>query len=475
MQELPIVEGQLVAGKYRVERVIGSGAMGVVVAAWHVELAQRVAVKFVRPEAMGLRDAEERFRREARAAARIRSEHVGRVMDVGALDGGVPYMVMEFLDGHDLADELYRRGPLPVAESAGYLLEAIEALAEAHAAGIVHRDLKPANLFLSRRADATRIVKILDFGVSKATGNRPGDMALTQHAAMIGSPLYMAPEQMRSARDVDARADIWSLGIILFELISGRPPYLGDSIPELVSAMAEPPPSLRTLRGDVPEALARVISRCLEKDPNRRYSDVAALGAELVEFAPTARVHAERARRVLGGGPLSSSESFSETLPASVPPLPAGRRTVAAWGESQPPNEKRSNKRPLVIAAVSSVLGLLGIGAAFAQVMSRSDEAPHTAFAASSIAPASPVPVQAQAPAAPVTPSPPPAPPPSEAEVAELPVEPVAPAVAPQKRPAVAASRPAAAKAVVGKATPQAPAVARPVSKDDLPDFGGRR
>ncbi|MFZ5891001.1 MAG: serine/threonine-protein kinase [Myxococcota bacterium] len=205
MQELPIEEGQLVAGKYRIERVIGSGAMGVVVAAWHVELAQRVAVKFVRPEAMGVRDAEERFRREARAAARIRSEHVGRVMDVGTIDGGIPYMVMEFLEGQDLADEMLRRGPLPVPEAVSYVLEAIEALAEAHTAGIVHRDLKPANLFLARRADGTRIVKILDFGVSKATGTRPGDMALTQHAAMIGSPLYMSPEQMRSARDVDAR------------------------------------------------------------------------------------------------------------------------------------------------------------------------------------------------------------------------------------------------------------------------------
>ncbi|HET9934349.1 MAG TPA: protein kinase [Polyangiaceae bacterium] len=359
MQDLPSV-GQLVAGKYRIERVIGSGAMGVVMSAWHVELLQRVAVKFVRPEAMGLRDAEERFRREARAAARIRSEHVGRVMDVGTVEGGVPYMVMEYLEGHDLADELSRRGPLAVAEAVGYLLEAIEALAEAHAAGIVHRDLKPANLFLAKRADGTRIVKVLDFGVSKAGGTRPGDMALTQQAVMIGSPLYMSPEQMRSARDVDARADIWSLGVILFELVGGRPPYLGDSIPELVQSMMEAPPSLRALRGELPLALEAVVARCLERDPSDRFADVASLGAALVEFAPDLRMHVTRAQRLLGSAPLLGAEPRFDTLAASQP---SGRRTVAAWGEAQPPSERRSSRRVFAGLGVLTVLvGALGVG-----------------------------------------------------------------------------------------------------------------
>jgi serine/threonine-protein kinase len=463
MLELPIEEGQLVAGKYRIERVIGSGAMGVVVAAWHVELAQRVAVKFVRPEAMELRDAEERFRREARAAARIRSEHVGRVMDVGALDGGIRYMVMEFLEGQDLADELLRRGPLPVAEAVGYMLEAIEALAEAHNAGIIHRDLKPANLFLARRADGTRIVKILDFGVSKATGTRPGDMALTQQAAMIGSPLYMSPEQMRSARDVDARADIWSLGIILFELLSGRPPYLGDSIPELVTAMMVAPRSLRAVRRDVPEALERAVLRCLERDPNRRFADVGALAAALVEFAPESRLHALRAQRVLGGAPLPNLDLQAETLPTSIP---TGRRTIAAWGESQFPVERRSLKRPLLIGG-GVVLAAAFVAIGYIQASRSSAE---NSFAA----PAASLPAVA-APRASLEP-------PRTLEA--LPEPPRAPMVsAPSATPsAVASAAPksmprAAAKPVVVHQKPaeKAASSARPAPKDDFPDFGGRR
>jgi eukaryotic-like serine/threonine-protein kinase len=468
MLELPIEEGQLVAGKYRIERVIGSGAMGVVVAAWHVELAQRVAVKFVRPEAMELRDAEERFRREARAAARIRSEHVGRVMDVG-VDGTIPYMVMEFLEGHDLADEILRRGPLPLAEAAGYVLEAIEALAEAHTTGIIHRDLKPANLFLARRADGTRIVKILDFGVSKATGTRPGDMALTQHAAMIGSPLYMSPEQMRSARDVDARADIWSLGIILFELVSGRPPYMGDSIPELVSAMMESPRSLRGTRPGVPEAFDRVVRRCLERDPNRRYPDVAALAAALVEFAPEARLHAERARRVMGGAPLPIAEATSKTLPTSAP---LSHPTVTAWGESQRPGEGRSRKRPLLIGA-ALLLALGGIGGALARASQSDARVNASLLPAPSLASALPV-ASPAAPTAPLqseqaaSPTPPPEPRPAEPPAAKQARAPLAPA--PNR---IAAKGSAVRRAQPAPTSP--PAAPPVVAKDDLPDFGGRR
>ena len=188
--ELPIVVGQVVAQKYRVDRFIGQGGMGVVVAGFHLELDQPVAIKFLVSESGLQSEGAERFRREARAAAKIQSEHVARVFDVGLLDERVPYMVMELLDGSDLEHEIERRGALPVAEAVGYLLQAIDAVAEAHAVGIVHRDLKPTNLFLAQRADGSRIVKVLDFGISKSLGSgRQREVALTRTAAFIGSPV----------------------------------------------------------------------------------------------------------------------------------------------------------------------------------------------------------------------------------------------------------------------------------------------
>src|SRR6187402_3368467 len=251
--DLPVVVGQVVAQKYRVDRVIGQGGMGVVVAGFHLELDQPVAIKFLVTESGLESEGAERFRREARAAAKIHSEHVARVFDIGLLDERLPYMVMELLNGNDLEHEIDRRGALPVAEATGYLLQAIDAVAEAHSAGIVHRDLKPTNLFLAQRADGSRIVKVLDFGISKLVGPGWGpDAALTRSASIFGSPLYMSPEQMRSSKDVDVRSDIWSLGAILYELIAGQPPYVADSMPALCLAIISAPP--RPLRELVPAA-----------------------------------------------------------------------------------------------------------------------------------------------------------------------------------------------------------------------------
>src|SRR5450432_1961704 len=199
MAETPVSEGQILAGKYRVEKVLGSGGMGVVVAAWHLELEQRVAVKFLHPLAMERPDTAERFRREARSAAKIRSEHVARVIDVGIMEGGLPYMVMEHLDGHDVSEEM-QRGLLSISNAIDFTLQAVEALAEAHAAGIVHRDLKPANLFLALRPDKTSMVKVLDFGISKSNF---GGGSNTSTQAVMGSPYYMSPEQLMSAKHVD--------------------------------------------------------------------------------------------------------------------------------------------------------------------------------------------------------------------------------------------------------------------------------
>ncbi|MGH7269703.1 MAG: serine/threonine-protein kinase, partial [Polyangiaceae bacterium] len=297
----PVREGEILDGKYRIDRVLGVGGMGVVVAATHVQLNQRVALKFLLPAALGNPQVIERFAREARAAVQIQSEHVARVTDVGTLPTGSPYMVMEYLDGADLADALEKDGPMPVAQAVGYVLQACEAIAEAHALGIVHRDLKPANLYLARRAGRESVVKVLDFGISKARDAGPS--GLTQTSALIGSPYYMAPEQMMSAKSVDARADIWAIGIILYELLAGEPPFVAESMPEVVYLVTQrDPPPLRDKRPDVPEGLADVIARCLARSPDDRYADVAKMAAALVPFGPArSEISLERIAGVLGG------------------------------------------------------------------------------------------------------------------------------------------------------------------------------
>ncbi|RYE82619.1 MAG: serine/threonine protein kinase, partial [Myxococcales bacterium] len=263
----PVQEGEVLAGKYQVERVLGVGGMGVVVAAKHLQLDQKVALKFLLPEALSNQDAVLRFEREARAAVKIQSEHVARVVDVGKLENGAPYMVMEYLTGNDLAEVMKVRGPMPFEEAVDWLLQASEAMAEAHSHGIIHRDLKPKNLFVIRRPDGTSSLKVLDFGISKSMAPGSGDAAgLTNTTAVMGSPLYMSPEQLRSSRDVDARTDIWALGVILYELLAAHPPFTADTMPQLCMAIvSDPPPPLGVVRDDLPPGLEDVVLKALEK------------------------------------------------------------------------------------------------------------------------------------------------------------------------------------------------------------------
>lgn len=274
--------GEVVAEKYVVESVVGGGGMGVVLSATHRDLGGRVALKLLRPEWLGDAGMVERFLREARASAAVRSEHVVRVTDVGRLQGGSPFMVMEFLEGTDLDAVVTRRGPLPLAEAVRHLLEACDAVATAHSLGIVHRDLKPANLFLAQRPDGSSVVKLLDFGISKWTGASDPQTSLTHVGQILGSPCYLSPEQLQSGADVDARADIWALGVIFYELVTGHVPFTGPSIAAISAAiLRDTPRSVSETHPELPREVDTVIARCLAKAADDRFQDVEALRTAL--------------------------------------------------------------------------------------------------------------------------------------------------------------------------------------------------
>jgi eukaryotic-like serine/threonine-protein kinase len=414
MDESLTTPGTLLMGKYRVERVLGQGAMGVVVAATHLGFGRQVAMKFMLPGKGTSPERHERFLREARIAAQLTSAHAAKVLDVGTMEGtGTPYLVMELLDGQDLDAVLDQseRGVLPFAEAVSYVLQVIEAVAEAHRAGIVHRDLKPANLFLARFADGSPCVKVLDFGVSKLI--EPG-VHLTQDTAVLGSPLYMSPEQMQASRDVDARSDVWALGIVLYQLVAGITPFHGEGIQQVCSRVffAEPTP-LCTFRAGAPAGFEAVLLRCFEKRREQRWQNVAELAAALVPFAPArAIVHAERAAAILGVNdkPAHATYLLPPEAPTTASPwAPArseavrGTLDTAAKPDSAP-QRSSSRRRPLValgLGVVALVLAIAGVALSRA----RAKAAPTPALSdTSTLGPTAPVP-SSQPTAAPSSPA----------------------------------------------------------------------
>jgi eukaryotic-like serine/threonine-protein kinase len=330
----PFRGGELIAGKYRVDSVLGAGGMGVVLAATHLDLDRKVAVKVIRPELAYDEALVERLLHEARAAARIKSEHVGKVLDVARLPDGAPYIVMEFLEGRDLGLQLEQDGALPSQLSVDLLLQACEAVAEAHAAQIVHRDLKPENLFVVTQPDQTLCIKVLDFGIAKQLGD-PARRALTNPTTAVGSPQYMAPEQMR-AEEVDTRVDIWALGAILYEMLSGRKAFDAETLPAICArVLADEPRPLREVQSSVPALLEQIVHRCLSKHRTQRYGSVAELAEALAPFGSSQadlswrriralsqhipRVPAELAETVMAGERISVSltaKGVSHTLVA---------------------------------------------------------------------------------------------------------------------------------------------------------------
>ncbi len=286
--DLGVRIGDVVAGRYRIERRIGVGGMGAVVAAHHMQFGGKVALKILLPKAARDKEAVTRFSREARAMFHLKSEHAAKVIEIGQLPSGGPYMVMEYLEGTDLATLLARNGAFPAMESVGLILQACEAIAEAHSLGIVHRDIKPQNLFVTKRVDGSAFVKVLDFGISKVPLQSGEHMCLTRSSAVMGTPLYMSPEQLAASVDADAQSDVWAIGVVLYELLTGEVPYDAPSAPALYAKMLSwEPPTPTQVNPDVDPELSAVVMQCLARDRDKRCQSIAELASMLEPFAPS--------------------------------------------------------------------------------------------------------------------------------------------------------------------------------------------
>jgi serine/threonine-protein kinase len=377
--------GDLIAGKYRVERLLGEGGMGLVVEAYHELLDQRVAVKLLYQDVAD-REAQSRLLLEARSLAKLQSEHVARVIDVDVGADGLPFIVMELLEGADLCQIADSRGALPRWLVVDYMLQALEGLAHAHGRGIIHRDLKPSNLFLANREDGTQVIKILDFGISKSLDTAVGKRTaqLTGGRTVLGSPPYMSPEQVRSPKSVDHRTDIWSLGVCMYELLTNTMPFGGDELQETFAQILEKEPTrIRQLVTGVPEGLEQVVMKCLAKNRDDRYSDVAELAKALVPYGSGSwiqsadRVQATLARALLddatSGTRLRGTVPSVDRIPLS---MPSSRRLDSMQPELHGTASTvarrftvfESNKRWIVgISATVGAVGLVLIGLTLAR------------------------------------------------------------------------------------------------------------
>jgi serine/threonine protein kinase len=498
-----LAPGTILLGKYRIDALIGTGGMGNVVRASHLYLHQSVAIKILLPQMSESASTVQRFLREAQATVKLKSEHSARVIDVGTTPDGEPFMVMEFLDGNDLHQILRHHGAQPPSIVVDLMLQACEGIAEAHSLGIIHRDIKPSNFFVTRRPDGSMLLKILDFGISKTP---VGYDELTHTQTILGTPAYMAPEQMKSGRAADPRSDVWSIGVVMYQLITGRTPFAGESYAELVLKVGLEPPEPIAI--PLPPGLPEVILRCLEKDPKLRHQNVGELARLIAPFAtdPIAAAHAAgRVARILqqrsmpvgmldaslGGGGLSTPIPLS---PAQLTPRswPLSQATSLSQGAGQVTVSARGG-RGWLIGGILSLCVLAGVGGYAVSQLSKRDREPQPAAeptrpagvsapVAPAPPPAAPTPVTPPLPAAtvapaesaPTTTTPPghPAAAPEPAVVAPVPVPTVKPVPSP-----TAAAKPApmpttAAKPVPGPAAPAAaattakpsPAAAKPAS-----------
>jgi serine/threonine-protein kinase len=358
-----LAAGTVLMDKYRVVETVGVGGMGVVIACDHLTLDLRVALKLLLPQLISNDAVVRRFVLEAKAATRIQSQHVARVLDVGTMtgeglpEGGVPFMVMEYLEGNDLSHWVRRGTRFPIEDAVDYIAQAGEALAQAHKVGIIHRDIKPANLFLCER-EGHRVVKVLDFGISKILDEEPQEMGLTKTTTVLGSGLYMSPEQMRSAKNVDFRTDIYSLGVCLYELLTGTQPHTAETFSELcVKVNIDPPTPLRRYRSDAPSALARVLEKAYARDPADRHNTVQDFVAALEPFA--SRDTASTIKHVRG---ITTHRERTSMAPPALGTTSAGTVAAAAHGE-----EGRSRLGMTITAAIAALVLAAGVGVFMSQ------------------------------------------------------------------------------------------------------------
>ncbi|MBA3456658.1 MAG: protein kinase [Deltaproteobacteria bacterium] len=482
---MELAPGSILLGKYRVDEIIGTGGMGRVVRASHLYLQQSVAIKILLPQMAESPSTVARFLREAQATVRLKSEHIARVIDVGTMPDGIPFMVMEYLEGNDLNQILRHHGPQVPEIVCDLMLQACEGMAEAHAMGIVHRDIKPSNYYITRRPDGSMLLKILDFGISKTP---VGHEELTGTQTVIGTPTYMSPEQMKSGKMTDARSDIWSMGVVMYQLLEGRPPFSGESYPELVIKVGTEPPE--PFHVQLPAGLGEVIMRCLEKDQKNRLQNVGELARVLAPYASepaTAAATAARTTRILTARhnqPRDSRPSFGPTgfgqqgsplaagggLMTPVPLSPS-QLTPRSWppstslsqGRGQMTEPKRSGKGWLIAGALSLAL-LAGAGGYIANGLVEDGERDSAAV--------EPLPTPAAAPVTEVvTLDPSPAEPAPPVATAETAVPPPPSTGAPTTAPATAA--PATPKPTVPTVTTK-PAASKVEPKPTVPTVATR-
>ena len=408
--------GTILLGKYRIDALIGTGGMGNVVRASHLFLHQPVAIKVLLPSMTEDASTVQRFLREAQATVKLKSEHSARVIDVGTTPDGTPFMVMEFLDGNDLSQILRHHGPQQPAIVCDLMLQACEGIAEAHALGIIHRDIKPSNFFITRRPDGSMLLKILDFGISKTP---VGYDELTGTQMVLGTPQYMAPEQMKSGRSADPRSDIWSIGVVMYQMLTGRPPFAGESYADLVLKVGLEPPEPITI--PLPTGLAEVVLRCLEKDPNLRFQNLGELARHLAPFATDPIASAQAGARV---GRILQHRSTQIAVPGALPgalmgglaqpiPISPAHMTPGSWpalqstslshGIGQVTHAGRSS-RGWIIAGLAALSIVAGAGGYAISQLSHQDPAQHdgpaSAAASEPVAPPPPAAVTAAPPAA---------------------------------------------------------------------------